>query len=140
MLYQMIYTSTSAAGVTLIDKVNIASYSVASCKELGLKGRVLVIPEKAINILEGPKAIVKAYVAAIKADPLIGIVEIHEERPITEPEFKDYAVWMSYKPDVPMRGVYHLTAESFQQALPETVSVKTRLVIKENFSLEKVAA
>jgi predicted sulfurtransferase len=136
----MIYTSTSALGVTLIDKVNIASYSVASCKELGLTGRVLVIPEKAINILEGPEAIVKAYVAAIKADPLIGIVEIHEQRHITELEFEDYAVWMSYKPDVQMRGVYHLTAESFQQALPDTVSVKTRLVVTENFSLKKVAA
>jgi len=140
MLYQMIYTSTSTPSVSLIDKVNLASYSVASCKELGLTGRVLVIPEKAINIIEGPAPIVKAYVHAIRSDSLIGMLAIHEERALTAREFEDYAVWMSYKPAVAMRGVYHLTAERFQDALPSNVSVKTRLTIADNFRLNSVAA
>lgn len=140
MLYQMIYTSTSAHGVSLIDKVNVASYSVSTCKELGLTGRVLVVPEKAINVLEGPEDIVKAYVEAIRGDSLIGLLVVHHSRSIEAREFDDYSVWMTYRPEKPMRDVYRLSAENFEQALPESLSSKTRLFIEANFNLSELAA
>jgi predicted sulfurtransferase len=140
VLRQIIFTSTSAPGVSLIDKVNLASYSVASCKELGLRGRVLVIPEKAINVIEGQGEIVKAYVDAITRDSLIGRVDIHDERSIDQPEFEDYSVWMSYKPDIPMRSVYQLTPANFHLSLPDSISSQARDCIKRHFSLENIAA
>ncbi|WP_026941825.1 BLUF domain-containing protein [Hellea balneolensis] len=135
MLSQMIYTSTSAPHVTLEDKVNVASYSVATCDELGLTGRVLVVPEMAINVLEGPEAIVSAYVAAIRDDALIDLLIVHNTKAIEEHEFDDYSVWMTYKPDeTPIRGVYRLTPDNFEQALPKNLPLKTRLFIEANFA------
>lgn len=140
MLCQMIYTSTSAPHVSLTDKVNVASYSVANSKELGLTGRVLVVPEMAINVIEGPEAIVTAYVEAIRVDIRIDLLVIHHSQTITEREFEDYSVWMTYKSDTPMRGVHRLTRENFEEALPKTLSSKTRLFIDANFNLTDVAA
>ena len=51
-------------------------------------------------------------------------------------EFDDYSVWMTYKPEQQMRNVYHLGAENFHEALPETLSRKTRLFIEANFTLD----
>ena len=140
MLCQMIYTSTSAPSVTLADKIKVASYSVSNCKELGLTGRVLVVPEMALNILEGDEAILRAYVEAIKDDALIDLLIIHQSQPITEREFEDYSVWMTYKPEVPMRGVHRLTPENFEVALPKNLSLKTRLFVDANFRLTEFAA
>ena len=139
-LSQLIYTSTCTAEMTPRMSHLMALQSVNICQRYGLTGRVLVIPEKAMNIIEGPAPIVKAYVHAIRSDSLIGMLAIHDERALTAREFEDYAVWMSYKPAVAMRGVYHLTAERFQDALPSNVSVKTRLTIADNFRLDSVAA
>ena len=140
MLCQMIYTSTSAASVSLADKIKVASYSVSNCKELGLTGRVLVVPEMAINVLEGDEALVSAYVEAIRDDALIDLLIIHHRQSITEREFEDYSVWMTYKPDAPMRGVHRLTSENFEAALPKNLPLKTRLFIDANFKLTDFAA
>ena len=140
MLHQVIFTSTSALGVSLKDKVNVASYSVRSCKTLGLTGRVLVVPDMALNILEGPEAIVTAYVEAIRGDSLIELLVIHHSQPIEAREFKDYSVWMTYKPNKSIQDVYHLSAENLEGALPKTLSRRTRLFIKANFALDELAA
>ena len=140
MLHQMIYTSTSAPGVSLMDKVNVASYSVSNCNELALTGRVLVVPEMAINVLEGPEAVITAYVEAIRKDALIDLLIIHHSASIKAREFKDYSVWMTYKPDTPMKGVHLLTVENFEEALPADLSTKTRLLVNANFQLNKVSA
>jgi len=140
MLHQVIFTSTSALGVSLKDKVNVASYSVRSCKTLGLTGRVLVVPDMALNILEGPEAIVTAYVEAIRADSLIELLVIHHSQPIEAREFENYSVWMTYKPDAPIEDVHHLSTDNLETALPKTLSHKTRLFIKANFTLDEMAA
>jgi predicted sulfurtransferase len=140
MVYQMIFTSTSARGVSLKDKVNVAAYSVRSCKTLGLTGRVLVVPEMALNILEGPEAIVTAYVEAIRGDSLIELLVIHHSQSIEAREFEDYSVWMTYKPDEQIQDVYHLSADNLEDALPKTLSRKTRLFISANFALDEMTA
>ena len=138
MLSQIIYTSTSAPNVTLEDKVAIASYSVSTCHELGLTGRVLVVPEMAINIIEGPEPIVNAFVEAVRRDSRIELLIVHHTQFIETHEFDDYSVWMTYKSDVPMEGVYRLTADNFEQALPDNLPLKTRLFIEANFVLHEL--
>ena len=133
MLCRMIYTSTSAPGVSLDEKVIVAAYSVSNCNELGLTGRVLVEPDMAINVLEGPEAILKAYVHAIKNDAMIDLLILHHQEPIEDRKFEDYSVWMTYKPDEDLKGVYRLTVENFEKALPSNLPVKTRLFIDANF-------
>ena len=133
MLYQMIYTSTSAQSVSLSDKVTVAAYSVYNCNELGLTGRVLVEPGMAINVLEGPKTILRAYVDAIKNDAMIDLLILHHEEPIEDRKFEDYSVWMTYKPDRELKSVYRLTVENFEKALPINLPMKTRLFIDANF-------
>lgn len=140
MLSQIIYTSTSVPHVTLADKVNIASISVAMCKALGLKGRVLVVPEMAINVLEGPEALLSAYVEGIRQDSLIDLLVIHQSQPINKHEFDDYSVWMTYKSAMKMEGVYRLTPENFDEALPKTLKSRTRLLVEANFTLSGLAA
>ena len=133
MLCQMIFTSTSAPGVSLGDKVNVAAYSVSNCNELGLTGRVLVEPDMAINVLEGPETILRAYVDAIKNDAMIELLILHHQEPIEDRKFEDYSVWMTYKPDKVINGVYKLTVENFEEALPGNLPIKTRLFIDANF-------
>ena len=140
MLSQMIYTSTSAPGVSLADKVKIASYSVAICNQMGLTGRVLVVPEMAINVLEGPEVIITRYVEAIRKDALIDLVILHHSQLIDSREFDDYSVWMTYKPDVPMAHVYQLTADNFQDAVPKTLPLKTRLFIEASIDIKGIDA
>ena len=138
MLSQMIYTSTSAPHVTLENKIAVASYSVATCHELGLTGRVLVVPEMAINIIEGPEPVLNAYVEAIRCDSRIELLIVHHAQHIEAHEFDDYSVWMTYKSDEPMEGVYRLTADNFEQALPDNLPLKTRLFIEANFVLHEL--
>lgn len=140
ILYQMIYTSTAASHVSLADKVSIASYSVSTCNALGLTGRVLVVPEMAINVLEGPKAIVSAYVEAIRNDSMIDLLIVHNRGALIEREFEDYSVWMTYKSNFPVKNVHRLTADNFEEALPKTLPSKTRLFIDANFKLNSLAA
>ena len=135
MLCQMIYTSTSARHVSLGDKVKVAAYSVSNCHELGLTGRVLVEPDMAINLLEGPEPILRAYVNAIENDAMIELLIRHHQEPIKDRKFKDYSVWMTYTPDEPLKGVYKLTAENFEKALPNNLPKKTRLFIDANFAI-----
>ena len=136
MLSQMIFTSTSAPHVTLDDKVKVAAYSVTMCKELGLTGRVLVVPDMAINVLEGPEAIVSGYVEAIRQDSLVDLVIIHNTQTIEEHEFEDYSVWMTYKSDdKAIEGVYRLTPENFEDALPKSLPLKTHLYIEANIDV-----
>ena len=133
MLCQMIYTSTSAAGVSLSDKVNVAAYSVSNCNELGLTGRVLVVPDMALNVLEGPESILTAYVDAIKNDAMIDLLIIHHQQPIEARKFEDYSVWMTYAAGETVKGVHRLTPENFETTLPDDLPRKTRLFIDANF-------
>lgn len=135
MLSQMIFTSTAKAHVTLADKIKVAAYSVATSKEMGLTGRVLVVPDMAINVIEGPEDILTAYVEAVRADSMIDLVIVHNTQSIEAHEFDDYSVWMTYMSDDPVDGVYRLTAENFEQALPKNLPFKTRLFIEANFSI-----
>ena len=137
MLCQMIYTSTSAPRVSLSDKVNVAAYSVSNCKELGLTGRVLVVPDMALNVLEGPESILTAYVDAIKNDAMIDLLILHHQEPIEVRKFDDYSVWMTYKTAQDIKGVHLLTAGNFKDALPVNLPVKTRLFIDANFVIPK---
>ena len=135
MLSQIIFTSTSAPHVTLEDKVKVAAHSVFMCKQMGITGRVLVVPEMAINVIEGPVDIVRAYVEAIRHDSLIDLLVEHNSQPIKEHEFEDYSVWMTYKPDEAIEGVYRLTLENFEDALPKNLPLKTHLYIEANIDV-----
>ena len=139
-LSQIIFTSTSMPHVTLADKVKVAGNSVTTCNLIGLTGRVLVVPEMAINVMEGPKTLLNNYVEAIRRDEMIDLLIIHNSQPIKTHEFEDYSVWMTYKSDEPMEGVYRLMAENFETALPKTVSLKTRLFIEGNINIDEAAA
>ena len=140
MLCQMIYTSTSAPHVTLADKVNVAAHSVFICKQLGLTGRVLVVPEMAINVLEGPEDIIRPYVEAIRTDSLIDDVFILQSQQIESHEFEDYSVWMTYKSALLVEGVHRLTVENYQEALPKNLPSRTRFLVEANFTLSGLAA
>lgn len=122
--------------MTLADKIKVAAYSVSMCKELGITGRVLVVPDMAINVIEGPEALINAYVEAIKNDALIDLLIVHHTQAINEHEFEDYSVWMTYSSDEPMKGVYRLTAENFKAALPKNLPLKTRIYIEANIVID----
>jgi len=136
----MIYTSTSAPKVSLNYKVKVAAYSVSNCNELGFTGRVLAVPDMAINILEGPERLLSDYVEAIRTDDLIELLIMHHSEALLARKFDDYSVWLTYKPNEHIQGVHRLTSENFESALPSDLPLKARLFIDANFDVNSVGA
>ena len=135
MLFQTLYTSTSSSGVSLSRKIIVAEHSVKVCRSLGITGRVLAMPDMAINIIEGPKDIVEEYNRAVNEDDMIGFFAVFYESQIETRSFADYSVWLSYQDSDDMDGVHRLDKENINDAINGNLAPEPRIMTESYMSM-----
>lgn len=131
MISQSIYTTHPIAGVTRDELIDMGSKNAMICEALGLTGRFFVIEDEHLSIIEGPTALCQKYSDAFMGDPRARSPLSHSFRAIPKLEFENYSVWVKHRwmDDPFANAVNTLTRETLDNALPNTLSTRVRLIV-----------
>jgi hypothetical protein len=131
LLSQIIYTTHLTDDISTEDYLEIGIKNDKICKSLGLTGRLFVVENEHLNIIEGPSSLNEKYFRAFVSDPRVGSTLRHYSTDIETREFSDYSVWVNHTAlSASFLGkINHLTRESLNTALPVGLSMKARMMV-----------
>jgi len=128
-LIQYIYTSVLDVQTTPKQAETACLLSAALCRKFGITGRVFTNCQQALAIIEGPDEVATRYFKAVTNDPMSASAILHVKRSIPAREFPEFIVLLNS--GEPFKGddyVQLLTPESLQNAWPENLSAKVRIL------------
>lgn len=119
----------------------VSCQSVTVFEQLGLTGRVFANNKRALAVVEGPTQIVKQYYEALSTDILLETIFLHSSRPLKTREFLDFSVWINLREEFEFTDkVRQLTREALKEALPESPSIKLKIMAAAYLNDEILAA
>lgn len=131
LLSQIIFTTHLNGEIPIEDYIAIGVKNDTICNTLGFTGRLFVVENEHLNIIEGPSELNENYYTAFVKDPRASSTLRHFSQTIETREFPDYGVWAKHSamPDNVPPEIKPLTQESLNAALVPNLSVKLRLII-----------